>query len=318
MGDDPKNFTALETAILKTLAYFDIFDYPLTLVEIHKWLYRPPSSCRLGEINQALSGENLKGLVENNNGFYFLAGRRQIISTRLDRYRLAEKKFRIALKTAWWLRWLVFLKMISICNNVGYNNATSASDIDFFIIIRQGRLYLTRLLVTLAVSALGRRRHGKKIADRVCLSFYISGRHLNLADLALKPADIYLVYWFATLAPIYDQSAYREFLAANGWLKDYLPNFYPADLTGRRKIGDNSLVKFCRNFKEKILAGFFGDWLERLAKRLQLDKMKKNPSFAGDDFKVVISDSRLKFHENDRRREYQAAWEGRLKGLGIN
>src|SRR3989338_6503882 len=318
MNDNPKSFTALETAILKTLVYFDIFDYPLTLVEIHKWLYRPPSACSIWTVSQALLGENLKGLAESNNGFYFLGGRREIIASRLDRCRPAEKKFRIARKAAWWLRRLPFLKVVAVCNNAGYNNAAPSSDIDFFIIIRQGWLYLMCLLVTLAVSLLGRRRHGKKIADRVCLSFYIADRHLNLADIALKPEDIYLVYWFATLAPIYDQGAYQEFLAANAWLKDYLPNFYPAALTGRRKIEDDFLIKFGRNFKEKILAGIFGDGLERLAKLLQLNKMKKHPSFAGNDFKVVISDSRLKFHENDRRREYLAAWEERLGPFAIS
>lgn len=317
MNNQAKSFTAQEIAILKTLAYFDIFDYPLTLVEIHKWLYRPQAACRLSEISRALEGENLKGRVENSRGFYFFPGRKEIIATRLTRYRLAEKKFRIARKAAWWLRGLPFLKMIAVCNNVGYNNAAPKSDIDFFIVIRQGRLYLTRFLVTLAVSWLGRRRHGKKIANRVCLSFYITDGHLNLADIALGPKDIYLVYWLATLAPIYGQNVYQEFLAANGWLKDYLPNFYPAALTGRRKIEDRPLIKLGRNFKEKIFGGFFGDGLERLAKRLQLDKMKKNSFFAENDLKVVISDTRLKFHENDRRREYQEAWERRLEGLGI-
>lgn len=309
------NYSDLEKSILKTLAYFDIFDYPLTLLEIYKWLYCPPPGSTLLSVSQALDGENLKSEAESKNGFYFLRGRQNIIGTRLSRYRLAEKKFKIALKTGRWLKWLAFMRMIAVCNNAGYNNAAPSSDIDFFIIVKKGRLYFTRLWVTLLVAGLGRRRHAKKIADRVCLSFYITDSHLDLSDIALKPADIYLVYWLATLAPIYDSGAYAQFLLANGWLKDYLPNFYGTALSWRRKIDDKFCLKLTKGFGERFFSGFLGKGLEALAKYFQLSKMKKNPSFAGDGLKVIISDSMLKFHENDRRREYGELWARKVSAL---
>src|SRR3989338_3671881 len=77
-------------AILKTLAYFDIFDYPLTLVEIWKWLYVENNrSASLSEVRQSLA--QLAGRVETKNGFWFLPGRSGIIQTRLERDSIAEK-----------------------------------------------------------------------------------------------------------------------------------------------------------------------------------------------------------------------------------
>ena len=63
----------LENAILKTLAFFDIFDYPLTLVEIYKWLYLPDSKNKyqLSDILDVLESGILEMRIERQNGFYF-------------------------------------------------------------------------------------------------------------------------------------------------------------------------------------------------------------------------------------------------------
>lgn len=317
----PNQNQKLENAILKTAAFFDIFDYPLTLVEVYKWLYLPESENKyqLLDIFDSLAGEALSEKIGCHKGFYFLAGRQDIIKIRLYRYRSAEKKFRIALKTTKWLSWLSFLKMIAVCNNAGYNNATEKSDIDFFIVVKKGRLWLSRLMITLAATLLRVRRHDKKIVDRVCLSFYLADDHLNLADIALKPTDSYLVYWLTTLAPIYDQGVCSEFTQANDWLKKYLPNFYFPVLNNRRTIKDSGFVKFIKSLGELIWGGIAGDWLEKFAKLIELKKINKylGSSINELNTNVVISESMLKFHKIDRRAEYYSTWQQKLKELGV-
>ena len=309
----------LEKAILKTLAFFDIFDYPLTLVEIYRWLYQPGRQYRLFEIFQVLDSEDLSGRINYKNGFYFLAGRQNIIQTRLERYQVAERKFRIALRAAGWIRFIAFVKMIAVCNNAGYSNADDERDIDFFIIVKQGRLWWTRLVVTLLLTVLGLRRHGEKIIDRVCLSFYITDDRLNLEHIALSQEDPYLVYWFGTLTPIYDKGKYQQFMAANAWLKNYLPDFYHYFSTGRRQIKDSGYIKFSKKIDEFILGGFLGDWFEKAVKFIQLSKMKRNTKSAVNQpgNKVIISDSMLKFHETDKRVEYKERWRQKLNRLEI-
>ena len=315
--------TNLEQAILKTLAYFDIFDYPLTAVELYKWLYLPKTESQkiyeLFDVIKALNSQALVGIIESNNGFYFLVGRQSIIGLRLWHYQLAEIKFKIAFSAIRYLRHLAFIKMIAVCNTLGYNNATENSDIDFFIITKAGRLWYCRLVVTLMTSLLGLRRHDQKIADRICLSFYISGSQLNLFDITLKPRDIHLAYWLTAFVPVYDLAVFDQFAAANSWIKDYLPNFYGLKSNNRRTIKDSWLIKLDRKLDEFLLAGFIGDWLEQLAKKLQLRKMHR-PQISADNSgntNVVIKDTMLKFHENDRRGKYQLLWQQKIKDLNI-
>lgn len=319
MNNEMKNFSELEKAILKTLAFFDIFDYPLTLVEIYKWLYQPGSNYQIFDISQILDLRNLISKISTKNGFYFLRGRDIIIQTRLERYQIAEKKFKIALRSVWFLRSIAFIEMIAVCNNVGYNNGTKESDIDFFIVVKKGRLWLSRLMITLVATLLRVRRHDKKTVDRVCLSFYISDDHLDLSDIALKPTDPYLAYWFATLAPIYNEGVYSKFIKANDWLKNYLPNFYFPVLNNRRVIKDSSFVKFLKNFDELVWGTAAGDWLEKFAKLIELKKINKylGSSINEPNTNVIISESMLKFHKIDRREAYKDLWQKKLNSLEI-
>lgn len=67
----------LEQSIIKTLAFFDIFDYPLTLTEIWKWLYKPGKinneNPKLSDVKQALeTSKFLQDKVSSVEGFYSL------------------------------------------------------------------------------------------------------------------------------------------------------------------------------------------------------------------------------------------------------
>src|SRR3989338_1087827 len=314
---------SLQKRIVSTIAYFDMFDYPLTAVEIWKWLYRDDSSsqnqnCSLADILFGLQSVDLEPIIDVKDGFYFLLGRREIILTRLNRYCLAKTKFNIALKVTVWLRSLAFVQLVCVCNNVSYSNGAKKSDIDFFIVTSRGRLWLTRLMVTLVVNLLRRRRHGQKTANRVCLSFYTSEDYLNMSGIGLKPADPYLAYWLATLIPLYNRhETYPKLLSANGWLKDYLPNFYSNVLSDRRQVKEDRWLNYFRGLDEMILAGFLGGWLEKFSKRLQIKRIRRYAGALVDlpTTEVVISDEILKLHTTDRRQYYRQLWLDKLNQL---
>ena len=57
----------LEKSILKTLIYFDIFNYPLTSLEICNFLI--DYSCKLKDVVRELeNSENIKRYTESKNG----------------------------------------------------------------------------------------------------------------------------------------------------------------------------------------------------------------------------------------------------------
>lgn len=311
----------MEQSILAAICYFDVFDYPLTLLEIWQWLFTPTpldQAVSLSAVKTALEdSEYLKSRINFKNGFYFLNNRGGLIAIRLKRYGLSGQKNKIAMKGVGLLRFLPFIKLVGLCNNSGNNNIREDSDIDLFIITSSKRLFTARFLITLALSLVRLRRHDKKITDRLCLSFYVSQDDLDFSKIKIAASDVYLVYWIANLFPLYDRGAYDNFLAQNSWIKKYLPNHLAKAGSFRRQVFDNMSAKLSHSSLEYILGGFMGDLLERLLKKIQFLKMSKNnKSLAREnDSRVIISDTMLKFHENDRRLFYQDNFLARLKEI---
>jgi len=307
----------INKAILRTVAFFDIFQYPLTILEIWQYLYDKPAS--FGEILAALEDLTANNKLGSKNGFYFLAGRSDLVDIRQARSNLAEKKFQIALRAARWISWLSTIKLIAVCNNLAFSNAKKDSDIDFFIVVSSGRLWLSRLVITLFIHLLGLRRYGQKVADRVCLSFYITDQNLNLESLTLKPQDPYFDYWLAALVPIYGQGFYEKFWQNNPWLKSLLPQASPRQTISRRIIAPNLLIKIGEAVSGWVINGFLGDWLEKTSRLMQLKKISSSARRRQlqNQPGVIVSDSILKFHDHDRRQEFLKIWQERLKNLSV-
>lgn len=306
---------ALETAIHRTLAWFDIFYYPLTAEELYHnlWEYRPSSFLYFVSQLETL-GENSQ--IETKNGFYFLRGRDNIISARQLAIPHIEKKLHIAKRASKKLRWVPFVRALFVCNTVASGVASQDSDIDVLIVIRSGRMWLTRFLVTSILSLWKLRRHGKKVANRICLSFYVTDDALDMSSIRWGSPDIYLAYWLTQLVPVYDPEDILSTLQKkNTWSTQYIPQgFQPYQVHTHIRVCPHKLSTMVRAFFEKVWHGNYGDLLEQQAKQLQLSKIKRNVKSvqAAEDTRVVVSDTMLKFHEKDRREFYRNEWKKRL------
>ena len=297
----------LREAILATLSYFDIFNYPLTQDEVHHFLWWPGASPqRLFAVVQELEHMYKAGMIDMRSGFFFLKGREENVRSRSQRFVRSIAQWRRAQKLFSTLTQVPFLRASALCNQFSLNNAKETSDIDVFIIAEKERIWSVRFLVTFFTWVQRKWRHGTRVAGRFCLSFYLTNDSLDLRFMRKQPYDVYLVYWIATLAFV--QGSSREFFAANGWVKEFLPNFEP-----RREIPLHTarapLFEASARLEEKIWSGWFGRMREKVLRMLQISKMKQTKKAHGLTQDVEVSDTILKFHENDRRELFRNEFE---------
>ncbi len=301
--------SSLTVAIQRTLAYYDIFDYPLTVEEIWRWLYPAP-----GETLGAVTIETFRPEVDQlaqqkklaRHGVYiFLPGREQLVATRTERLARSVKLWRRAASTARYLELVPFVKMIAVVNTLAINNVRPESDIDLLIVVAPGHLWIARLMVSGIVTLLGNRRHGAKIAGRVCLSFYVTTDGLDFSSLRSAQPDTHFAFWTAQAAPLLDDGTYEHYRQANNWVTALLPHAWSGDWRAKL-LAPNAGLRAIKKFYEIFFSSSVGHWFEAWARSYQLKRIDRHLESKAKlgTTEVVISEEMLKFHELDRRQEY--------------
>lgn len=300
-------------AIIKTISFFSLFEYPLTASELAAWI-KSDISVPAGETHRAATrfAREERSPIGFKNGFFFLSGHEASVEHRMQNFLTHLPKFSRARRAARLISWIPFLRMVSICNTVAMATSHQESDIDFFIIASTGRLWLVRLLTALVLQCAGLRRHGRRVANRVCLSFYTTDSALDLSGMRLPQGDIYMTYWPTQLVLLLNADGmYEKFVEANKWVSSSLPQAdFESALRDTRMISLSRASRAASHMLEKVFNGRFGDFVERVCRLLQHAKMKRTPQGARPvENAVVISDTMLKFHEHDRRKEFHERWQ---------
>ena len=309
----------LQEAIIATICYFDLFDYPLTLSELSQWLYIPTAARHpLGSIRVlpeellrlTRDDKNFSEKIETARGFYFVRGRSHLIKERLARYNLAESKYRKAQRFIRVLKLFPFIRFIGICNTLGYSNAKRNSDIDLLIFVANGHLWTARWWTVSLAKLLGIRPTPAQSRDRFCFSFFLSDRSLDLSSIRIHAEDVYLSYWAATIVPIYDAGGYfNRFRQANQNLFIQLPHveqYYPIS---RRKVSNDSLGRAVQKTWEWLQDGFWEPMYEQLQKKIMPHRLQELGQQEGGG--VIMNKQMLKFHDRDRRHEFHEEWRKR-------
>jgi len=246
------NSQILQQAVLETLAYSDVFDYPLTFDELHRYL---TASAPPADLAACLSDMSV---VATENGFYFLAARHEIVRTRMGR----EQASRAAFQRACWygaiLGSLPFVRMVTLTGSLAMLNLNHDADMDYMLVTQPGRLWLARAFAVL----FGRLM--RIFGDRICVNLLVSESALEW-----HPRDLYSAREMCQMIPLTGLDVYQRLRAANTWTKSFLPN---ADSAPALTPEVKSTSVF-QQWLEIPLRGKLGDALEGWSMNLQLKKI---------------------------------------------
>lgn len=205
---------SIESAVLRTLLYADVFDFPLTLAELHHFLiHDEPVS--LKQIEEVLTASNPVGkFAELERGYIVCAGRQALIDQRIAREKASQTLWPLALYYGRWLACLPFVRMVAVTGALAMHNAAGEhDDLDYMIVTAEGRVWLARAFSILVVRV-------ARLRGIVICPNYV------LAESALEQQkkDLFIAHEIAQMIPIYGHPLYWSFRAINAWTIKHMPN----------------------------------------------------------------------------------------------
>lgn len=164
---------AVSSAIIRTLSYFDVFDYPLTLSEIARFCQNQKTDYE--SIRHAVNQLVRDGIVFKLHHFYSLQNNIVLADQRKDGNERAKKYIRIARKFSKLIAVFPFVRGIYLSGSLSKGYADKNADIDYFVITKPNRLWLCRtlLMVFKKVFLL----NSKKF---FCINYFIDTNHLEI------------------------------------------------------------------------------------------------------------------------------------------
>jgi hypothetical protein len=201
---------ALERAILQTVAYADVFDYPLTADEIHRYLVGVSAS--RGAVRALLSNGNLPGALSRSGRYFSLGGRESAFETRKARAASATEYWRRAVRYGRSMSNLPFVRMVAVTGALAMDNMADG-DIDYLVITEPGRLWLCRALIV------GLVRVAALKGTELCPNYFLSERAL-----VLNERNLFTAHEVTQMVPLAGMPTYQHMRDVNRWTDTYLPN----------------------------------------------------------------------------------------------
>lgn len=262
-------------SIVNVLAYFHIFNYPITKDEILAYLNR--------QVSEKAFQETLAWLVEKEiiyrrDEFYSLSNNFFWVHRRRLGNERAKSQMRIAQKAAAFLSVFPFVRAVAVSGSLSKGYAEEKSDIDFFIIAAANRLWIARTMMHLFKKStfLFGRQHW------FCMNYYV-----DEAGLEIKEKNIFTAMEVVTARPLRGGAAYQQFLEANQWVKDFFPN-----CSFRQNEYRKNKTGILKPAIEFLLNNRVGHWLNQLLmnitvkrwnRKTRLNKRYKNGQLMGID-----------------------------------
>jgi len=202
----------IKEKILATLAYFDLFKYPLTRAEVYLFL---GNKYHYDFFDDALNVLLNNGVIYQFDRFFSLKNDYRLAARRVEGNKKADELIAIARRVGSVLIQFPYVRGVAVSGSLSKNFADEKSDIDLFIITAKNRLWVARTIMHCLkkMSFLVNREH------YFCMNYYIDEQELQIAE-----KNIYTAIEIGTLIPMEGDIVFEKFYAANAWTREFLPN----------------------------------------------------------------------------------------------
>lgn len=203
----------MRNCLLSTLAYFDMFHYPLTFDELYTFSGKEVDKQQLEFLLAEMVREQL---IFQTDQLYSLRPGKQLADRRTKGNRAAIPQLQLASKISKLISLFPYVRGVAISGSLSKNFADESSDIDFFIIIAKNRLWIARTILMLFRKLwipLGK-------THWFCMNYFVDEVGMEIVE-----KNIFTAIEIATLVPMRGTKTFDEFFAANKWTRNYLPNY---------------------------------------------------------------------------------------------
>jgi Nucleotidyltransferase domain len=200
-------------------------------------------------------------LVTKNEYYFLSTNNESCIDDRIANTKRANEAEQKVKRFSTLISKFPYVKGVCISGSYSKNSLLPKGDIDYFIICKPNRLWLSRTLLILY----------KKIVlldseKYFCVNYFIDTDTLTIPD-----KNSYTATEVATLIPVNNIELFNQFLKANAWVYDEFPNFKETRNAALIKEKNSKLALLI----EKLCNGKLGDKLDTYFFNLTIKTWKK-------------------------------------------
>ena len=271
------NITSLRRDIIRTLAYYDIFSYPLTATEVYHNLRDNHTS--LEEVQEELEKLSANQVLHRKREFYLLNNNDTYIKRREKGNVLAKKRLKTAQSVSRFISRFPFIRGILLSGSISKGFMEEDSDIDYFVITHPNRVWFSRLMLMLFKKIF--LFNSKKI---FCINYFVDSENLEIQE-----KNVFTATELVTLLPTFGTEMYERLYEKNIWMKQFYPNF-PKRETKSVLDRKNGVIK---SALERLLGNKLGDKIDDFAMTLfdRFNKVKYK-NYDQEEFKIAFKSSK--------------------------
>lgn len=209
----------LKKNIIKTLLYYDIFSHPLKPEEIYSFL--PRNSITKSDVKNFLEIAAKQGSVPfaEKDGYYYIKPAEENISKRIIKENYSLKMWKRAALVTHIIKRFPFVRAVFVTGSLSKNSSDPASDLDFMLVTKKNRLWISRTLLMLF----------KKIFFLNSYKFFCINYYVTEDNLVISERNIFTATEIATIKATFNTELLNEFIRQNEWVKEYFPNYVLCD-----------------------------------------------------------------------------------------
>ena len=288
----------IKSAILSTIAYSDVFDYPVTFKELYRYLIAyQTSESSLQEILK--NGGYIPRTLSTDGEYLALAGREEIFALRRKRAIEAAALWPRSLRYGKLIAQLPFIRMVAVTGALASDNVELGADLDYLVVTAPGWLWLCRAMI-LALDRIA-------VGVTLCPNFLLTENSLALHD-----RDLFAAQEMARMVLISGFHVYLKMRAQNRWTDNFLPNARGAP----RNLGELAPIsRSLQKFGETLLGNRAARRLEIWEMRRKIEKFSRQEKMNGE---TLFSADYCKGHFDGHKQKTMQAFRGRIENLGLN
>jgi hypothetical protein len=278
----------ISQSVFQTVLYSDVFDFPLTAPEIHRYLS-----------GRAATYEDVCRILSSDPRFiakgpYFaLEGRGETINLRETRALRSRELLPHAFRYGQILGLLPFVRMVALTGSLAVGNISENEDFDYMLVTEPGRLWTARAFVLLL------NRLTRLAGYTLCPNVMITKNALEWAK-----HDLYSARDLCQMIPLAGRKVYSDLIQANRWVRDVLPNAYDG-MMNTPGMEEKKRLRSIQAIIEFILGGRLGDHFERWEMNRKIERFSRQEGFSDETvFNAHICQGNFDHHRRWTRQEF--------------